>query len=301
MKKNDNTPIVIRLHAGFGNQLFQYALGYALSKRSGLPFALDISSFETYTLRGYELDKLSISAPKISNEDATDIRNNFYRSRIAKYLNRNMQKFLNPFSRSYVVESEQSFHPQVLEIKHPCYIEGYWQSEKYFYEYRNELLAQFAPRSEPGEYQRSLISEIRTTESVAIFVRRGDCVSIPEYFDLCTEKYRIGAVEIMHNLLQKPRFYIFSDDIEWCKQNFDFLENKVFIDQELDDAVQNMELASNCKHFIIANSTFAWWAAWKSTHPSKVVIAPKNWISGPRPRPDTIPAGWIQLDPNGER
>lgn len=141
------------------------------------------------------------------------------------------------------------------------------------------LLNDFCPKQQAlssGYFK--FISDIKDTESVSIHFRRGDYVTNKSYLVLDL-KYYYNAVELIRSKLKNPNFYIFSDDIDWVKRNFkNKLKSKItFQDCNLSN-IEDLMLMSNCKHNIIANSTFSWWGAWLNKNLDKIVIAPSKFF-----------------------
>ncbi len=144
------------------------------------------------------------------------------------------------------------------------------------------------------------MAQIESTNAVSLHIRRGDYVKVKETNDfhgVCSIAYYETAIELITNKINDPVFYIFSDDMDWVKKNFNIRQNHVFVDAN--DAATNyedMRLMSLCKHNIIANSSFSWWGAWLNPSSSKTVIAPKKWMKDPSIETiDLIPGNWIRL------
>ncbi|MBR4831617.1 MAG: alpha-1,2-fucosyltransferase, partial [Butyrivibrio sp.] len=183
-------------------------------------------------------------------------------------------------------EESGRFDPNILELE-DAYLVGYWQSEKYFSDesVQNEIREAFEKR--PQELMNdtvswTLLQQIECCESVSLHVRRTDYVDEEHkhIHNICSEKYYKNAINEIRQKFPKAVFFIFTDDKEWCKEHF---KGKCFSVVELEEGpktdIAEMMLMSKCKHHIIANSSFSWWAAWLNDAPEKVVIAPKKWIN----------------------
>jgi hypothetical protein len=156
---------------------------------------------------------------------------------------------------------------------------GTFESSKYFDNIRNILLDEFTPKYDVLEKNKILLEDINNSESVCITIRRGDFVSNKKFknkYYICTPSYFERGIEEIKKRVKKPKFFIFSDDIEWCKNNLKLPKNCVF--ESGDDPVyEKLRLMYSCKHFVISNSTFSWWAQYLSRNKDKVVIAPSRW------------------------
>jgi len=196
-------------------------------------------------------------------------------------------------------ERGHNFDASLMMAQPPLYLEGYWQSEKYFREARDELLQDFSWRTAPAGRNIATLEQIEGSESIAVHVRRGDYVSNPgttAHHGVLGLPYYEAAMHLAAQRSRNPIFFVFSDDIPWAREPLARLGTCVFVDQNSGAASEDLRLMSACKHQIIANSSFSWWAAWLNTNPNKMVVAPKNWLAKP---PDTFKdvfaAGWTTL------
>ena len=288
--------IVMRLKGGLGNQLFQYALGRALSLSKNTTLQLDTSSFKSDTLREYRLDAFNIAA---STSDqlpffATDGR--------AKHFNTLIQGIRGLFFKPYQIIKEKSFSfdPSVLECSDHAYLDGFWQSEQYFASFAQDIRKDLSLKMPLQGDLKDLAEQISLANAVSLHVRRGDYVSNPTttaYHGVCSAQWYEEAAKIMEEKVSQPTFFVFSDDYEWAKENLRFNSPAVFIAPSPDGQECNdMHVMSLCKHHIIANSSFSWWGAWLNPSPSKIIIAPKNWfVAGPKNTNDLIPSSWIRI------
>ncbi|MCL1955863.1 MAG: alpha-1,2-fucosyltransferase [Fibromonadales bacterium] len=235
--------ITIKLMGGLGNQMFQYAYGFALAKRKKTKLLLDISFFSEKnfdTPRTFELDQLCITQK--------DIKQKPLLAKIPKIGNK-LKPLLN-------------------------YFEGYFQDEKYFADCEAEIRK---------EYQFK--DKLQTPEgnTVAIHVRRGDYVKFADIHLVCTPSYYENAIAYVQSKVESPIFYVFSEDLEWVRQNINIPSNSVFVDYNPNmQSSRDMQFMSLCKHQIISNSTYSWWAAWLNQNPDKIVVAPDKWFADGR-------------------
>lgn len=173
-------------------------------------------------------------------------------------------------------------------------IEGYFQSEKYFKNYRKEILELFEIQIETKNKLISLYPFVFDENDLcSIHIRRGDYLHLQNHHPVISIDYYKKAIEYFD---KKTKFIIFSDDISWCGENFNFIENKVFI-HSLED-YEELYLMSYCKNNIIANSSFSWWGGWLNNHEDKIIIAPKVWFGdsySSYKTDDLIPENWIKI------
>ena len=206
--------IVVKISDGFGNQLFMYACGYAVAQRIGTELVLDTSILETNNIRKYELNNLNILYKK-------RLSVNQFKSRIVKIVARKLQSFF--FLRNmkhYEEDKNIGFDEGILRVSDNTYISGYWQSEKYFAEYRSDLIKQLTPKEKRSISVRYLEDDFQKCNSVAVHVRRGDYVGIGCQLDM---EYYDRAIDLIKSKFPKEQmiFYIFSDDIDFCKEHFE--------------------------------------------------------------------------------
>ena len=156
---------------------------------------------------------------------------------------------------------------------------GHYESKENFDSIREILLSEIEPKEKPLEKNSELYKVINNNNSVCVSIRRGDFITNPEFnkkFNVCGKKYFENAVKVMNMKVKNPVYIIFSDDIEWCKENIKF-SNNLYFEDGTDPVWEKLRLMYSCKHFIISNSTFSWWAQYLSRNNSKIVIAPEIW------------------------
>lgn len=289
--------ITMRIKGGLGNQLFQYAAGYSYAHRLNQKLQLDISFFPQQTLRGYKLDKLMIDDSKTISKTSKGINilkgkylNKALRSlKVAKIPAGSKTKFLLE-TGSYVMDFFFQEKPE------NAYLDGYFQSERYFKDYRVEILRQFTPAYEPEPEYIAARQQIQSCNSVAVHVRRGDFLKAKDDHNsnhyLLGETYYHNALKYMKEQIEAPVFFWFSDDIEWVKQNFGEADNFRFISLKTNHGdIDEMMLMKNCRHIIAANSTFSWWAAWLNEHEDAIKTVPAKRYGNE----ELIPDGWIKI------
>ncbi|MDC1509789.1 alpha-1,2-fucosyltransferase [Oceanospirillaceae bacterium] len=280
--------------------MFQYAFAYSVSRDNNTELRLDIDGFDSYDLRDYELrlyginDNTDFEFKYKSSLGRLQAKNENFVDRIARTL---LIKLLG-FSKSFHHEKKESaFDEDVFNVEVDTYFYGYWQNEKYFKKYRKDLLEIFILKNihaKTIEYQQQIIKR----EAVSLHIRRGDYVTdahTNSVHGTCDVKYYKKAVMEVLKSKKQAHFFIFSDDLDWAENNLDFIVNKTFIRLESDvPDHEEMYLMSQCKHNIIANSSFSWWGAWLNKNSQKIVIAPKKWFNNSKSN-QIVPHDWIKI------
>jgi hypothetical protein len=288
--------VIVRLIGGLGNQMFQYAAGFRLSRVHGVPLKLDISGFQDTPSRDFSLQNFDISGTVASRNELAWLVKWPSRNRLVWQMTRRLG-----FSPCTMVH-ERHFHfdDEVLHLSGNVYLSGYWQSEKYFADIAEEVRAQFTLKSPLGDRDLALLAEITSTNSVSLHVRRGDYVSDPvvsKAHGLCSIEYYTAAAELIASKLKSPFFFIFSDDPEWSQQKLRLRWPTTFMPSKGPaNAHTDLRLMSSCKHHIIANSSFSWWGAWLNQTPDTIVIAPSRWFNEFKADTrDLLPESWVKL------
>jgi len=211
---------------------------------------------------------------------------NSYKDNIFKKIN-----FKSGNPTPSLIFNEVGFEYNKIPYQPNMFMVGYFQSEKYFKHNRESILDLFSINSEIGHYIDEKYGYLLDSNSCSLHVRRGDYLSLPDYHPVCTMDYYRNAIA---EFSDDTRFLVFSDDIQWCKENFKG-DNFHFIEGEKDYV--DLYLMSLCNNNIIANSSFSWWGAWLNNTPNKKVIAPKQWFGKAKQlnTKDLIPETWIIL------
>jgi hypothetical protein len=285
--------IVTKLMGGLGNQMFQYAAGKALAEKFQVPLLVDGSFLATdpagaYTKRDLALTQLNTSI-QLSDK-----------SHLVPFNARGiLGRIFRPLNGKRILKEGPSFNADFFKVGPMVYLDGFWQSEQYFIAIRELLLREFTPRYNLEDLASETLREIRSCESVALHVRRGDYASLESagnFHGLLTLKYYNAAMTFMKRRIDGCRFFIFSDDIAWCRQNIKEGSDRNFIVNNAPYNSADMFLMKACRHNIIANSSYSWWSAWLNTHHEKTVIAPAQWYAKPNQYADTIYCrNWIKI------
>lgn len=259
--------IIIRVLGGLGNQLFIYAFARYISLKLHGSVLLEVRTGFIRDLykRKYRLNKFNIQLKTCPWYFALyyPLRKRF--ATISKLI------FDNP---TFINEVEFYANPELafrkIQNSKKTYLDGYWQYSSYFADYEGIIKKELSLKIKMNYQNQKMADSMCLCNSISIHLRRA------KYNSLLELDYYINAVHQIKTLIKDPVFYVFSDDIKWCRQNFITDGSFTFVDQNFNDEIAEIWLMSQCKHFIIANSTYSWWGAWLSSNESKIVIAPKN-------------------------
>jgi len=291
--------LINKLKGGLGNQMFQYATGFALAQKNNTVQKIDITTFDNAsrdTRRKFGLNVFKITSPVALSEEIKKVRNQY--GPIPKFLSLINQKV---FKQYYT-----DFHPEFLNKiseklnhKKDVYIDGNFQSEKNFTEFAPLICQEFTFKKEFfDDHVKQLAEVIQKENSVSIHIRRGDYVydkKTNKYHGVCLIEYYEKAIKLIKEKISNPVFYIFTDDDKWVTENFKIIPYINVSQKHLKDH-EEMFLMSQCQHNIVANSSFSWWGAWLNKNSAKIVIAPRKWVNKkPNPHPNIIPETWLKI------
>lgn len=297
----------MRLQGGMGNQMFQYAFARSLSIQKGtdlqmdLRYLLDRSPRKKFVFRGYDLDILNVQE-SFFKQGRKLLPYQVQAEVIAIKALKKMPQYLkeNTLRQTYI-EPYSHFDALYTAVAKNCYCIGYFQSYKYFHHIHDLLLQEFSLKPQFIEHKSSeLYKKIYDSNSVCINVRRTDFITNKAY-EVVLEKYYETALDILLQKQANLNLFVFSDDIEWCYSNLKFNLPTVYVsDEHAGERFSNkFNLMVSCKHFIIPNSTYAWWAAYLSNNANKSIIAPTSWITNREVNElyvnDLIPESWIKI------
>lgn len=299
--------VIVNIFAGLGNQMFQYATARRLAKKLGVELKLDLSSFERCQVRKYQLDKFRIEEHIASREEVMAMRGPEelpLAGRVLRKVRYLMNEQLHFRWGGLVKEKHFHFDPMMLTLPDNVYLFGLWQTERYFVDCADVIRADFQLKDAPTGRNAELIAKMKEAkEAVSLHVRRGDYVTNPHSnrsHGVCGLDYYQRAIEHMTQKLSSSRFFVFSDDIAWARENLRLPSPGTFIDHNgPENGVEDVRLMSHCEHHIIANSSFSWWGAWLNPNKDKIVCVPKQWfgIAAERQRNTThiVPEIWNRL------
>jgi hypothetical protein len=291
--------VYVRCNGGLGNQLFQYALGRALSIKTGAMLVLDDWRGRRGISRPFELQRFKIEG-RLPNAAETILCRLVDSTRPSlRRISSAMRTITPGILPAVIYERRRGFDPDILALSRTAYLSGWWQSERFFLDHQNLLRAELTLRDSPNAENQQCLDRIRSSEAVCIHVRRGDYTGPKnaKKFGVCDPEYYARGIEFISQRIASPVFYVFSDDPAWSRQNLNIPQPNEFVTHNCGISDwEDMRLMSACRHFIIANSTFSWWGAWLSTSPNKSVITPKRWYSDPNlSNDDLIPPSWISI------
>ena len=307
--------IVTHIHAGMGNQMFMYAAGLASALRLGTELVLETSSFNAsspssssradrpYTLSCFQaitertasfrdILKLSPGLAVLNAINSKPIKKyHLFRRILRKAIKlldlapvgfhyiMNIQAdvpFPYPYKFSRIYIQNRAYKDRFNEIPDNTLLTGYWESEDYFADYADAVRKKF--RFPPECFDPVLSARVRGCNSVAIHVRRGDKVREDDS-QASNMKYLRHALEKISSLTENPKFFVLSDDLDWCRENLHHAMDAHYYFVDGLRPEQDMALMSICKHVIMGPSTFSWWGAWLNENPKKIVLAPDRKIN----------------------
>lgn len=288
--------MILRLRGGLGNQLFSYSAARQLALVSGASLVVDtvtgFRSDRTYR-RAYLLGQFRIIAVPAPRGWRLD----FPGGHLVRFALKRVSRCLPPNMRPYLEDQKnRQFEPWFTAVRprRSVWVEGYFQSPKYFEDISDVIRREFRPVKEPDPValaERKLIE--REPESVALGVRLYQEVTQPGKHTVLGREYYLRAAETMNARLRQPHYFIFCNDRQWVTEHLRWPYPHTVIEPKPrnEDAYQDLWLMTACKHFIIPNSTFHWWGAWLAANEQKIVIAPSKGF----PNRDTIPDSWVKV------
>ena len=251
-----------------GNQMFQFASTLGIANRLGFEARFPIENCLNFIGSGPFDPKIGRPMDvKCDLVDCFDISPEYFIPQ--RHMNQGHSYHENKFGYDQEIES----------LPDNSSLNGYFQTEKYFKEFRDLIISQFAFKSSYSDPAESYIQTIRENNKDAVIasihVRRGDYVMFPDHHPPCSFNYYNNAIEELRILNSNIIYVIFSDDVEWCHKEFN---DPSYVISDLENPYIEMCAMSLCDHNIIANSSFSWWGAWLNANVNKTVIAPSRWF-----------------------
>lgn len=291
--------VIVKLSGGLGNQMFQYAFARGLAHRRGAQLKLDLSFFTNqptdkngHVFRNYDLDILNVQQDFATAAEVFSLSKRFKNNILDRICNKIIGR-----KKTYLIEPHFHFSTAAFNYPDNIYLEGYWQTEKYFADCQSLIRSDFTFKNQIGDEAKALLEKIKNTNSVCVNVRRGDFVTNTFHGSYGVDYFE-KADNIINNRCLNHTYFIFSDEIEWCEENLEFDAPMVFVSHKLagEKFQDYLRLMVACKHFVIPNSSFAWWAVWLNQNPDKIVIAPRVWFNDPGiDTKDLVPSDWIRI------
>src|SRR5579863_1546679 len=226
--------IIIKIIGGLGNQLFQYAFGKTLEHNTGSKVYFDVEDFNVkYKLRKISLQHFNVSL-NIAEQEEIERLNSLYNKFLYKIYRVSNGLFIKVNHLRYYAEKDSLFDETVFLINNDIYLNGYWQSEKYFSNIQEHIKSEFTVTTPPTEDNLKTIDQINNSNSVSLHIRRGDYITNPSainFYSSCSMKYYENAIDHIAERVVEPVFFVFSDDIQWVKKNLKSRYNLIFVDQ----------------------------------------------------------------------
>jgi hypothetical protein len=291
---------------GLGNQLFQYAFGKSIAKESDKEVAYDLSWFDSGA--EYDHDHLYLDYFQTDYEvaDESDVNSIFPLGGRGRQLAKRLYK-KSPLAVQTVfnyyrdIDQDQTdifntgpfkfrYSPKVYQTGNIAYFDGYWQANQYVDSVAERLGEELTFQEPSTDEDRRILSQITQSDSVSIHLRRGDYTANNMTLSL---DYYTEAIEKIQSQIEKPSFYIFSDDVEWVENELEIDRDTTYVNHNnAETCYEDLRLMSECDHNIIANSTFSWWGAWLNQNEDKTVIAPQIWLGRQTGEVDILPRSW---------
>lgn len=286
--------IIVRIYEGLGNQLFQYAYARALSLSTDQEVFIDImetgslKSEKDLTPRKYELKNFRIALPICTN-----VRH-FYpyldKPKIKKRMEKLSEWVKLPYK--YFAESNPFYDESLLDLKGNWYLQGWFQDSRYFQKYAEIIKKEIVPKKKI-KISSELKKILQSKNTVSVHIRRSD---FKKTHNVLPVTYYYNAMNYIKKIVEDPFWVVFSDDINWAKENIDFGQNCYFMSgkENLKD-YEELMVMSCCKNHIIANSTYSWWGAWLGRNDNKIVIGPNKWFLKKIYSKNIMPKEWVRV------
>lgn len=303
--------MIVELSGGLGNQMFQYAAARYVQINTGEEMLFNPYPFQKDPQRNYSLGHFALNnqvtmLPRWKawmygnwSETLCHVYHRFGMTRGAESFKKLSKKGL------LLTFDVYKYYP--IELKRGYYWKGNFQSEKYFSGIKETLLNDFSLEVELPKETAEVVNCMQSEEAVCVHIRRGDYVTNPvdhEILDICGENYYIRGMEYILSKVSNPIFYVFSntsEDLEWIRNNYRLPGEVRYVDLHQPDYLELFTM-TNCKHFIISNSTFSWWAQYLGDRNDKIVMAPSTWYNGDaQDATDIYQTDWIIIDNNEDK
>lgn len=291
--------IYVRLKGGMGNQLFQYALARQLTWQLKTDCRFDLTNLlnrhkgPDFVYRDYDLDIFHVQAEFMLPPSVLRQVYKLKHNRVSLLMDRVAKR-----GKKLVKEAAFHYQPQILaDATDETLYEGWFQSPLYFVDVEDQLRQEIRFRDGIIPASQELYQRIMDSNAVCLNVRRTDFLQV-DTLNATTLDYFLKAGAYVGERVENPHFFIFSDDVEWCRENIVLPYPMEIVDHQHKGRKfgNYLQLMASCDHFIIPNSSFAWWAVWLRNNPAGVVVAPKNWFTDLAiDTSDLIPKNWVRL------
>lgn len=270
--------LMLRMTGGLGNQMFQYAIYQELLSRGKEVCIDDFTEYDGSETHHKSIEKVF----GVTYRKGTLKEYNRLTDSSKMIFKRVKRKLLGRKQKVYQEKDAIKYEEKVFGYE-DAYLIGYFQSEKYFSGVHKLIRKQFAFKEELiTDKAKEYLESIESGNSISVHIRRGDYVKekfASIYGGICTTEYYQSAMKYMRQNVDNPKFFLFTNDPEWVKENM--LEEDCVLVEGNDESTGyiDMMLMSRCKHNIIANSSFSWWGAWLNSYSDKIVVAPSKWLN----------------------
>ncbi len=284
--------VVTWLSGGLGNQMFQYACGKALALRYNKKLQLDLDWFDKEGNRPFQLDIFNCDIKRCSDKDILNIKK---AGKIERYIKRYIKGV------NYIHEKGMDYLGPLDIAGEITYLQGCWQSEKYFIDVADVIRNDFSLAQKLDEKNSMWKKRIEKSDnSVALHVRRGDYVTVAANKSIYKEipiAYYQECLAELQDKLGKITIFVFSNDMDWVRKNIHTDQEMFYVDcNDENHGYMDMYLMSRCQHNIIANSTFSWWGAWLNANSSKIIYTPDMWFNDEKMNKNEIlPESWRKV------
>ncbi len=294
--------IIVRIAEGLGNQLFMYSHAYSLSKKLGYDLQIDNTSgyFKTKNrLRNYELDKFKIPTQICDNNDKFDTYPKDFKRKILKFMD--TFKTYKYFYLEKINSDKSTVYNDFSNYKfsNKLFTEGYFQSEKYFIDYSNDLKKQLLIKDDYLDNTNKYINLLKKENSVSICIRQNRYSEgkikdnkKSNQFTQNTINYIKRSVSLFKKKIDKPVFFIWSNDFQNLRYYFNE-KDFIFIENKKNKSLNDFNLFIHAKHFIVGPTPFHWWGAWLNHNKNKICLRPND--INPSNNFDFWPKSWISI------
>jgi hypothetical protein len=289
----------VSIYGGLGNQMFQYAFNIALNEKGCNSKILFTNFFYELHHSGFNLGrafKLRLPFPLNLYDFILLHGGLIYQNKISRYISYQLISHYNKKYTAYYEKDPFVYDKNVFNQSSKLFI-GIWQVEEYFKDIDKTIEKSFVFKTPRDKKNKQLIKQIIQTNSISIHVRRGDYLDAKwssTHNVIKDNGYYLNSISYVNRKVEDPQYFVFSDDIQWVKKNLP-LQSAIFVDiNKGKSSYIDMYLMSLCKHNIIANSTFSWWAAWLNKNYDKIVIMPETWLNTDECR-GIFPMAWIKM------
>ena len=291
--------VVVRIRDGLGNQMFQYALGRNIALSNGAILKMDLSWFE-WQDKGNEKRKYELGCLQIKENFATDKEI----KRLKRYQKRYgllgiFYNFLFADDSIYIKWRQSSFSPDILKAKPPVYLDGHFESYKYFQEKGGAIKKEFVLKNPSVDFTNQ-IKSIDQNKSISVHVRRGDFLRPIDHHVVQEKSFYESGVRyiISKKNMRDPQITVFSQDKEWCQKELSEIagfKTRIFDVPGIKNEEEMFIMSAHANN-VISNSSFSWWAAYLNKNADKIVVAPQKWFKDPKvDTSDLIPETWTRI------